>query len=86
MPIPRIMNPEKNPKKQLNRYLRFSGMGIQMGVIIALGAWGGVKLDALWNSKPTLTIVLSLFAVFASLYIVYKEVQKLSDDESSDVE
>lgn len=55
-------------------------MGIQMGVTIALCTWGGIQLDELWQIKPTLTVVLSLFGVFASMYIVFKEVQKINKD------
>ncbi|NVK29069.1 MAG: AtpZ/AtpI family protein [Flavobacteriia bacterium] len=74
-------NQKENPKKPLNPYMRFSSMGIQMGVTIAICVYGGVKLDELWDLKPILTISLSLFGVFAGLYLVYKEVSKLNKDE-----
>lgn len=74
------MPEQKPPKKQLNPYARLTGVGIQMGVTIGLGAYGGIKLDELWGIEPTLTIVLSLTGVFASLYLVYREVKDISDD------
>lgn len=77
------MKTPKPPKKPLNPYARFSSMGIQMGVTIALGAYGGIKLDELWGIKPTLTIILSLTGVFAGLYIVYREVKEIQDDQES---
>lgn len=61
--------------------MRFSSMGIQMGVTIALSVWGGIKLDELWDIKPALTVTLSLFGVFTSLYLVYREVQNLNNDD-----
>lgn len=73
--------PPGNRKKQLNQYARYSGLGIQMGIIIALGAWGGVSLDAYWDIEPVLTIVLSLTGVFAALWIVYREVRNMQDNE-----
>ena len=46
-------NPSKKPNNSLNQYARFSGVAIQMGVIIGLSAWGGKKLDEICGlSKP----------------------------------
>lgn len=74
----------KNLKKknQLQKYLRFSGVAIQMGAVIAMGALGGRWIDERQgNETPGWTIGLSLFAVFASLYLVIKEVIKLGKDD-----
>jgi hypothetical protein len=42
-------DPEKDEKKQgksgLKAYARYSGLGIQMVVIILISVWGGIKLD-----------------------------------------
>ncbi|MEA1896078.1 MAG: AtpZ/AtpI family protein [Bacteroidota bacterium] len=63
--------------KQLNNYARYSGMVIQMGVIIFAGVFGGLKLDAKLEREDSLfTIILSLLGVFASLYIVLKDLIK----------
>lgn len=56
-------------------------MGLQMGVTIALFVFGGVRLDEYLDSDPLWTIILSLTGVFAGLYIVYKEVQKINRDQ-----
>ena len=78
----------KNNKKPLNKskahnnYLRFSGIAIQMGAIIGLGAWGGVSLDNYYqNTNKAFTISLSLIAIAASLYLVIKEVIKMSKEK-----
>jgi len=45
-----------------------------MGAIIGIAAWGGVKLDELVETnKPIFTIILSLFGVFAAIYITVKD-------------
>lgn len=76
------MSKKQLPRKQPNAFFRFSNLGIQMGVIIGLSAWGGVKLDEHFKTKhPYFTIVLSLFGVAAALYVVIKDVIKQSDDE-----
>ncbi len=53
-----------------------------MGVTITLGVWGGMKLDEKYQNDdtPIFTIVLSLLAVFASLYIIIKEVIKIGKE------
>lgn len=73
--------PSKKPK-QRNNYLRFSGVAIQMGAIIGLGAWGGSSMDAHYqNTNKLFTIILTLLAVAASLYLVIKEVINMSKDD-----
>lgn len=72
----------KKKPKQFNNFARFSGIGLQMGAIIALGAWIGSSLDDYYqtSSKP-LTIILILFAIAVSLYLVIKEVVSMSKDD-----
>ncbi len=69
---------EKNPdskKKPVNDYLKYSGMAIQMGVIISIGAYLGQELDRrLGTEKPYLTVVLSLLAIFVALYLILKDI------------
>lgn len=66
-------------KGKLNSYAKYSGLAIQMGVIIFLGVFGGKYLDSYLEFKdPWGTITLSLLGVFISLYIVIKEVIKLN--------
>lgn len=72
------MNQEKKPKSPTNNsYLKYSGMAIQMAVIITLGVFGGKKLDQFLNLKqPIFTLLFSLLAVFAAIYISIKDFLK----------
>ncbi len=72
------MSQEKKPKSPINNsYLKYSGMAIQMAAIITLGVFGGKKLDQFFNLKqPVFTLVLSLFAVFAAIYVSIKDFLK----------
>jgi hypothetical protein len=75
------MDKEKpqNPKKQrLTDYGKFSAMAFQMGITIALGVWGGMKLDERFpiTRFPLFTISLSLLSVFAAMYWVIKDLLK----------
>jgi F0F1-type ATP synthase assembly protein I len=66
-------NPNKNP---LFNYARYSSIAIQMAVIIAVGVFGGFKLDGLLNTSPLFTITLSMAGVAIAIYISIKDVIK----------
>jgi F0F1-type ATP synthase assembly protein I len=71
----------KKPKP-LKNYVKFSGMAVQMGVTIALGAWGGSTLDEMFDMKtPLYTIVLSLLAIGLSMYLVIRDVIKMQKED-----
>ena len=73
---------KKNKKSSSQTILRFSSVGIQMGIVIGASAWGGSEVDKLQtNQKPVWTIVLSLLGVALALYLVIKEALKLSKDD-----
>jgi ATP synthase protein I len=60
-------------KQQLNSYARYSGMGLQMLVIIMVGVFGGYKLDQWLHTGPLLTIILSIISVFISIYSITRD-------------
>jgi F0F1-type ATP synthase assembly protein I len=62
-----------DPRKNLNDYARYSGMAIQMLVIILLGVFAGVGLDRWLNTRPFLTVILSVVSVALSIYIATKD-------------
>jgi len=75
------MKEDKNSDSGMSKFARFSSLGIQMGIIIGLFTWLGVYLDEKYQSKTAWwTIGLSLFGVTAGLYLVIKEVIKMSND------
>ncbi len=68
-------------KKQPNKWLVFLNMPFQMGIIIFVGVYFGLWLDAKQqNDKALYTIVFSLLAVFVALYMVIKQVKKLNKE------
>ena len=61
-----------------NRFLKLSGAGLQMGLTIYLGYILGVWLDGRYEKsffEPSVTI----FAIFASIYSLIKQVNKLNE-------
>ncbi len=72
-------------KKQLNSYIRFSAMGVQMGVTIAAGAIFGQWLDEKYpNSYQIYTVLFSLLAVFAAIYNIVKQVLEISKKDEEE--
>ncbi|WP_411029434.1 AtpZ/AtpI family protein [Spongiimicrobium sp. 3-5] len=75
------MDQQKLPKKNpLNAYAKFSGIAIQMIVIIGLGSWGGVKLDEKYpNEYHIFTLICSLASVAIATYMVIRQVSNTSN-------
>lgn len=54
--------------------MKYSGMAIQMGVIILVGTYAGSWLDErMQTSTPWFTVGLALLSIFAALYITLKD-------------
>lgn len=64
-----------------SKYAKYSGLGIQMGVIIAGLTWLGTFLDEKYRTAPLWTVILSLSGVIIALYIVIKEVINMTKDK-----
>lgn len=71
----------KKPSSPMGKYARFSGIVIQMGVIIGLFAWGGTYLDKKYDSGQLWTIIGSLSGVTIALYLIIKEVIKQGKED-----
>ncbi|MGE0561892.1 MAG: AtpZ/AtpI family protein [Flavobacteriales bacterium] len=73
--------PSKKPKRR-NNFIRLSGIGIQMGVTVFLGAYLGKFLDQKFPSnKNWFTIGLTIFAVAISLYNILQQVNRINQEE-----
>jgi len=69
----------QKPKKQLNKYIRLTGIGIQMGVTIYLGAYFGKWLDAKYSGEhQTYTIIFTLLALLVSFYSLSKQIKDVN--------
>lgn len=74
------MNNEKHSKPKFSAYVKYSAIGMQMAVIIALFTYLGSYLDTKNPGQtPWWTLGLSLFGVIASLVLVIKEVIRMSN-------
>lgn len=69
--------PLKNATEKSKSFVQYSGIAFQMLGTIGLGVWVGLKLDE-WQQNPRhiWTIVLSLTAIGASLYLFIKQLTR----------
>ncbi|HEY4539146.1 MAG TPA: AtpZ/AtpI family protein [Faecalibacter sp.] len=69
---------KQEPKtKNVNNFLKFSGMGIQMALTIAIFAGIGYWLDKkMETEQPYWTAALSLIGVFGGIYSVIRQLPK----------
>lgn len=76
-----MVNPKKNKLKPPNRFLQYSGLGMQMAIVIGGMTWLGNYLDEkAARETPVLTIVLGLIGVVAGLYLGLKDFVKEKDE------
>ncbi len=74
--------PKKENKSQLNKYVRFSGIAIQMGGTIYLGSLLGEWLDGKYpNPNQMYVKICTLVAVFLAMYAVIRQVSNLSNND-----
>jgi hypothetical protein len=72
--------PKKDNKPAV--WLKFSSLGLQMGLSIYLASLLGAWLDKNYPSEfITYNKVLTLFAVFGSTFSVIRQVIKMSNDD-----
>lgn len=81
MPTP-LKKPDSN-NRMLSKFVRFTGMGLQMGVTIwvasLIGEWLDGKYPSTWISYFK---VCTIVAVFGSTYSIIRQVIKMSNDEN----
>ena len=66
---------QKKKKNQLNPYIKYSSLTLQMAVIILAGTFFGDFLDSKNNfNSPIFTIIFSLLSIAFSLYFVFNKI------------
>ena len=68
------MSGQVNPKKDspIHQYAVYTNLAFEMGAVIALGVFGGIKLDKLLNISPLFTILCSLGGIALALYLIIR--------------
>jgi len=70
---------KENPKKQRNKYLALTGVGLQMGLTIYLFAYLGKWLDVKYpHEKKIYTLIFVILGVVISLYSINKQMERIN--------
>lgn len=64
--------------------LRYSSLGIEMGLSVAIGIGIGYFLDRYFDTYPYLTIVFMIFGIASGLRTVYRLLKKLEKEGEGD--
>lgn len=72
------MTKKDSQKKPLNKAIRLSGAGLQMGLTIYLGSVLGQWLDAKFETSFLATTI-TLIAIFLATYALIKQANKIND-------
>lgn len=70
------MNKEEKNESEIRKSasaLRYASWGTQMMILLALGVWGGLKLDEKLHTKPLFLILFPLLALTFSLIQLYRQ-------------
>jgi ATP synthase protein I len=70
------IRPYKDKPFNIKNFAKFSGLAFQMLAVIGFGVALGVFLDKQFKTENIFTAICSLVFVFASIYLVVKEVIK----------
>ena len=74
--MPDSPTPQPTGSNRLQAVMKYSGLAVQMLVIIGGSAWLGTWLDGRMNTGPWLTIVLLLLGVFLAVFQVIRSLTK----------
>ena len=68
---------QKKRKKQLNKYIQYSSLGIQTAGIVFIGFFLGDFFDSqTQNTKPIATVFFSLIAILGSLFYFFFRIKR----------
>jgi len=73
------MTKPKLPKKKVDSYLKYTGIGFQMAAVFVIGIFGGQWIDnRLGNETPYITVLLILVLFSAYMYKLYVDLNRPS--------
>tara|TARA_B100001173_G_scaffold279078_1_gene261605 strand:+ start:568 stop:795 length:228 start_codon:yes stop_codon:yes gene_type:complete len=75
-----MLENQKKRKNQLNSYVKYSSLTVQMAVIISAGAFSGDYLDKTLKTEYSIyTLILSLSSIFFALYYMFRRTVNRND-------
>jgi ATP synthase protein I len=71
-------NPNSEQPSPWKRYMRFSSLGIELGLSVMIGLIGGQWLDKHFSTEPWLLLVGLLFGMAAGIRSMYSALKRLN--------
>jgi len=69
---------------KFRRYLRFSSMGLELGLSVLVGLFIGQWLDKRFGTAPWLLLLFLIFGMVAGFRSIFRLLKKLQDDQAGD--
>ncbi|QMU64413.1 MAG: hypothetical protein GKR88_09015 [Flavobacteriaceae bacterium] len=77
-----MIHKKRPSNKQLKNIAKFSGLGLQMILVIGVGVFLGIELDEVFsNSYQIFTLICSLVFLGIAVYYVVKQATHLSNSK-----
>jgi len=75
--------PEKQTKKQLNKFVSLASIPFQIGSVVYISSYFGKILDLKFGFEkpPWITLIFVLFAIALSFYSIIKQLQRINQNE-----
>ncbi|MDC0014946.1 AtpZ/AtpI family protein [Flavobacteriales bacterium] len=71
-------------KNRANKIIQFSGIGLQMGILIYFGSILGKWIDKKYGfEKPIFTLIIIIFCFSISMYTLIKKLNKMNEKDES---
>ncbi|MDO6759774.1 AtpZ/AtpI family protein [Tamlana sp. 2_MG-2023] len=78
-------NKKGKPKNQLNKYVRFTTIALQMGLTVYLGSLLGAWVDSkTGNTNQLYYKIITLLAVFLAMFSVIRQVLNITNNDKND--
>lgn len=72
---------ENQNQKKLRKFLKFSGIGVQLGVTMYLSSLVGAKIDAYFNfNKPWATLFFIVLSLVLFVFNLTRQLNKLNNE------
>lgn len=69
---------DRPPPSLASSLVRYSGMGLEMGTAVGIGAWGGWWLDRRFETAPWALLGGILLGFAAAMWMIFRSLRALS--------
>jgi len=73
--------PEEDGRPMLKATAQFSAVGIEIGICIGLGFYGGYRLDEWLETTPYLTFILGALGIGAAIKVLHRIIKRTDLDK-----